>query len=59
MILMFVYTGVNFRKALEARLDNQARAEQMVDPNRLRRSVAFERFQRKEVAKSAHTFKYS
>jgi len=34
----------DFRRALEDRLINQARAEQAVDPNRLRTSVAFERF---------------
>lgn len=37
-------TAIDFRMALEARLDNQAKAEQVMDLGRLRRSVAFERF---------------
>ncbi len=44
-------TAADFRTALESRLANQARAEGMVDPNRLRRSVAFERF----LARLFHT----
>lgn len=41
---MIYRTAADFRRALETRLENQAQAEQMVDPNRLRRRVAFERF---------------
>lgn len=37
-------TASDFRRALEDRLTTQARAEQRVDPNRLRVNVAFERF---------------
>lgn len=41
---MIYRTAGGFRRALEERLTNQARAEHLVDPNRLRTSVAFERF---------------
>lgn len=41
---MIYRSAGDFRRALEDRLANQARAEQAVDPNRLRISVAFERF---------------
>jgi len=34
----------DFRRVLDDRLTNQARADQAVDPHRLRTSVAFERF---------------
>lgn len=41
---MIYRTASDFRRALEDRLTTQARAEQRVDPNRLRVNVAFERF---------------
>lgn len=41
---MIYRTANDFRRALEDRLTTQARAEQRVDPNRLRVNVAFERF---------------
>lgn len=41
---MIYHTASDFRRALEDRLTTQARAEQRVDPNRLRAKVTFERF---------------